>query len=105
MKSKIKVLRELMEKYELFQEEDEVGLALKELEDHVEYNIAYGEELIRHLDNRKWDLAVDYINQNNGDIVGYNTKNDIEELFEHITGSLCFRTVTDEELEEINKRL
>ena len=105
MKNKIKVLRELMEKYDLFQQDDEVGLALKDLEEHTEYNIAYGEELIKHLDNQEWDLSVECIKNYNGDIVGYNTKNDIGELFEHIEGSLNFRTVTDEELNEINKRL
>jgi hypothetical protein len=105
MKNKIKVLRELMEKYDLFQQDDEVGLALKDLEEHTEYNIAYGEKLIKHLDNQEYDLAVDCINVSNGDIIGYDTQKDIEELFQHIRGSLDFREVTDEELNEINKRL
>lgn len=36
MKDKIKNLRNLMEKYDLFQQDDEVGLALKELEEEVD---------------------------------------------------------------------
>jgi hypothetical protein len=68
-------------------------------------NIAYGERLIRHLDNQEWDLAVDCINTYNGDIVGYDPQKSIEELFEHIRGSLDFREVTKEELNEVNKRL
>lgn len=97
-------LRRLMEKYELFKEEDEVGIALKELENNY-INIAYGVELVRCLDNLDWDLAVQYINDYNGDIVGYNPLSNIEELFEHIRGALEFRVVTDEELYQINKRL
>ena len=69
------------------------------------YNIAYGEKLVRHLDNQEQDLAVDCINCSNGDIVGHSSEDDIEELFEHIRGSLDFRVVTNEELNEINKRL
>ena len=68
-------------------------------------NIAYGEKLVKHLDNQEYDLAVDCINASNGDIVGYDPKKDIEELFQHIRVSLDFREVTDEELNEINKRL
>jgi hypothetical protein len=68
-------------------------------------NIAYGEKLVKHLDNQEYDLAVDCINATNGDIIGYDPQKDIEELFQHIRGSLDFREVTDEELNEINKRL
>lgn len=35
MEKKVQLLRELMEKYELFQENDEVGIALKELETEI----------------------------------------------------------------------
>jgi hypothetical protein len=35
MKAKVEQLRKLMEKYELFQENDEVGIALKELETEI----------------------------------------------------------------------
>ena len=35
MKDKIRLLRELMEKYDLFQQDDEVGFALKELETEI----------------------------------------------------------------------
>lgn len=35
MKDKIRLLRELMEKYDLFQQDDEVGIALKELETEI----------------------------------------------------------------------
>ena len=69
------------------------------------YNIAYGEKLVEHLDNQEWDLAVDCINNSDGDIVGYTSEDNIEELFQHIKGSLDFRTVSDDELNEINKRL
>jgi hypothetical protein len=68
-------------------------------------NIAYGEKLVKHLDNQEYDLAVDCINVSNGDIIGYDPQKDIEELFQHIRVSLDFREVTDEELNEINKRL
>ena len=71
MKNKIQKLRELMEKYDLFQQDDEVGVALKELESSFEYNIANGEVLIKHLDNQDWDLAVDCIKNYNGDITGF----------------------------------
>jgi hypothetical protein len=110
MENKVRVLRQLMEKYDLFQQDDEVGMALKDLEMSIielttDKNIVYGEELIRHLDSQEWDLAVNYIKDNNGDIVGYNPQKDIGELFEHIRGSLDFREVTQKELNEINKRL
>jgi hypothetical protein len=36
MKTQLENLRNLMEKYELFQQDDEVGIALKELEKEVE---------------------------------------------------------------------
>ena len=69
-------------------------------------NIAYGESFIKHLDNEDWDLAVECININNGDIVGFDPiKDDIEELFQHIRGSNDFREVTENELNEMNKRL
>jgi hypothetical protein len=68
-------------------------------------NIAYGERLIKHLDNQDWDLAVEQINNYNGDIIGFDPTKNIEELFEHIRGTLDFREVTDKELEEINKRI
>jgi translation elongation factor EF-1beta len=35
MKNKIKILRELMEKYDLFSQDDEVGFALKDLETEI----------------------------------------------------------------------
>lgn len=38
VKEKIATLRNLMERYDIFQEEDEVGLALKEVEDSFEIN-------------------------------------------------------------------
>ncbi len=38
MKDKIKLLRQLMEKYDLFQQDDEVGIALKELETEINLN-------------------------------------------------------------------
>jgi hypothetical protein len=44
MKNKISQLRELMEKYELFQQDDEVGTALKELEDSIEEFEIYKED-------------------------------------------------------------
>jgi hypothetical protein len=68
-------------------------------------NIAYGETLIKHLDNEDWDLATECLSLYDGDIIGFNPKKDIEELFQHIRGSLDFRTVTKKELEEINKRI
>jgi hypothetical protein len=68
-------------------------------------NIAYGESLIKHLDNEDWDLAVKWINNGAGNIISYDPTKNIEELFQHIRGSLDFREVTQEELEEINKRL
>jgi hypothetical protein len=69
-------------------------------------NIAYGETLISHLDNEDWDLAVQCIKNNDGDIVGWNPKTDnISELFEHLRGSLDFREVTNKELAKVNKRL
>ena len=105
MINKVQKLRELMEKYDLFQQDDEVGVALKELESGFEYNIANGEVLVKHLDNQDWDLAVDCINNYNGDITGFNINDNIEELFQHIRGSVDFREVSKEELEEINKRL
>jgi hypothetical protein len=36
MEKKVQLLRELMEKYDLFQQDDEVGQALKELETEVD---------------------------------------------------------------------
>ena len=36
MNKKVQVLRELMEKYDLFQQDDEVGKALKELETEID---------------------------------------------------------------------
>lgn len=36
MDKKVQLLRELMEKYDLFQQDDEVGQALKELETEVD---------------------------------------------------------------------
>jgi hypothetical protein len=68
-------------------------------------NIAYGESLIKHLDNEDWDLAVKCLNNNDGDIIGYTPTENIEELFQHIRGSLDFREITQEELDEINKRI
>jgi hypothetical protein len=35
MENKIKILRELMEKYDLFSQDDEVGFALKDLETEI----------------------------------------------------------------------
>lgn len=69
-------------------------------------NIAYGETLINALDNEDFISAVQYIKNNNGDIVSYDPKtDDIEELFQHIRGSYNFREVTTEELTQINKLL
>jgi hypothetical protein len=105
MKNKIQKLRDLMEKYDLFQQDDEVGVALKDLENGFEYNIANGKDLIKHLDSQNWDLAVYCIKNYNGDITGFNINDNIEELFQHTRGSLDFREVSKKEIEEINKRL
>lgn len=39
--NKVKVLRDLMEKYELFHQEDEVGVALKEVEEFCKNKLNY----------------------------------------------------------------
>jgi hypothetical protein len=102
----LKVLKETMEKYDLFQKDDEVGLALKDLEQQLKpKSIAYGEQLIKYLDEEEWELAVECLNNNDGDIIGYNPTDDIDELFQHIRGSFYFREVTEEELNQVNNLL
>ena len=68
--------------------------------------IAYGEKLINALYNEDFETAVKDIECQNGDIIEFNPlKDDIEELFQHIRGSINFRQVTVEELKQINKLL
>lgn len=68
--------------------------------------IAYGKNLINSLDNEDFETAVKDIQCQNGDIIEFNPlKDDIEELFRHIRGSVNFRQVTIEELNQINNLL
>ena len=68
--------------------------------------IAYGENLINALDNEDFATAVKDIECQNGDIIEFNPlKDNIEELFQHIRGSLNFREVTREEIKQVNKLL
>lgn len=68
--------------------------------------IAYGESLINALDNEDFSTAVKDIECQNGDIIEFNPfKDNIEELFQHIRGSVNFREVTQEEIKQVNKLL
>jgi CRISPR/Cas system CMR-associated protein Cmr3 (group 5 of RAMP superfamily) len=57
MKTKLENLRNLMEKYELFQQDDEVGIALKELEE-VETRV-YVVDTHSLRSKAHWDLSDD----------------------------------------------
>lgn len=68
-------------------------------------NIAYGGKLVSLLDNENYKLSAQSIYNGNGDIIGWNPKNDITELFEHLRGNEDFREVTKRELKKVNKHL
>ena len=75
MKAKVEQLRKLMEKYDLFQQDDEVGIALKELETEInsyeEYDL-YNEDFA----DGSLELEVLYNNDRNINSISILFKNE-----------------------------
>ena len=72
----------------------------------MKYNIAFGQDISEAVINEDWKLVADLINDNNGDIIGYDPEVDfIVELLEHAIGSESYAFVTESELIEINNYL
>jgi len=72
----------------------------------MKYNIAFGERICTALMKNDIAEVVECINDNEGDIVGYDTETDhISEILQHAMGNNYYAFVTDDELNTINNLL
>jgi hypothetical protein len=72
----------------------------------MKHNIAFGYDIANAVHDEDWKLVAELIENNNGDIIGHDTKKDhISELLEHAVSSQAYAFVTELELIEINKQL
>jgi hypothetical protein len=72
----------------------------------MKHNIAFGYDIANAVHDEDWKLVAELIEDNNGDIIEYNTEKDhISELLEHAVNSKSYAFVTELELIEINKHL
>lgn len=72
----------------------------------MKYNIAFGENIVKALYEDDIEDVIRCINDNDGDIIGYDTEIDHpREFLEYSVGSKGYAFVTDEELEIINRLL
>lgn len=72
----------------------------------MKYNIAFGQDIANAVFEENWELVADFINDCNGDIIGYDPEiNFIVELLEHAVNSESYAFVTELELIEINNYL
>lgn len=67
-------------------------------------NIAFGQEIVEAITKEQWKKVVELINNNKGDIIGFNQKTDsIQELLEHAISSGAYTLVYKKDLKKINK--
>jgi hypothetical protein len=111
IKEKFEALKNKMELYDLFQDDDEVGEALFALEKEIRipkyvYNIAFGKELCFSLWEDDYARCAELIKTKQCSIVHYNRFEDgLEEVLHNAIGSEDYAFVNDEILERINKLL
>lgn len=74
-----------------------------EKEQKAPINVAYGENLVNALIEGDIDEAVELIKCGDGNIVGFD--GDLNQLFEHIRGSLDFMVVSNKTVNKINNKL
>ena len=72
----------------------------------MKYNVAFGKEICMHLLNENYEGVAMCIGYNDGDIIGWDSENDlIEELLEYAVNSEDYCVVSNDDLEIINELL
>lgn len=69
-------------------------------------NVAYGEHLVKAIQEEDYEKCAELITDGDGDIVGYNPRQDhLQELLNHLEGNTNFITIDKTTLTEIDKFL